>query len=470
MSNPTRPVLLLCFALLTSLALVAITYGTSAAQDQTQDQSPDQSLAQAVSAQPDAASDQNAIRVNEIMASNNKTLIDPDEPGETPDWFELYNPGPSAVSLDGLGVADGEPLEGGFAITTGLTIPAGGFIVFYADNDPSQGPLHTNFGLSANGESVILYNTTTKQIIDRIDYPALETDQSYGRNPDGDTTLGILPAPSPLASNAVNPPRLSNLSKPSYPAPVAAPVAVSVTVTDTGTVVGVTLYYSTSVAGEQSVAMVPAGDSIYQADIPGQADGTFVTYYAKATDNDGETARTPLPGRERRYLTGYVAPAILINEFVVENGSQHVDPDEPAETPDWIELYNPGLVAVSLDGLSLTDDKDLPQRFVLPNGLTLGAGARMMFLADDDKGQNTIRGNQPPLHLPFNLSKSSAYVGLFGGEGSVRIDYYDINDPTPFGLVARIPDGGSWSMSVCPSFNTPNTACDSRLYTPAIRK
>ena len=56
---------------------------------------------------------------------------------------------------------------------------------------------------------------------------------------------------------------------------------------------------------------------------------------------------------------------------------------------------------------------------------------RMLFLADDDKGQNTIRGNQPPLHLPFNLNKSSAYVGLYGGEGSVRIDFYDIDDPTP---------------------------------------
>ena len=142
---------------------------------------------------------------------------------------------------------------------------------------------------------------------------------------------------------------------------------------------------------------------------------------------------------------------LVINEVVVENTSQYVDPDEPAETPDWIELYNPGPAAVSLDGLSLTDDKDLPQRFVIPSGLSLGAGERMLFLADDDKGQNTIRGNQPPLHLPFNLNKSTAYVGLFGGEGSVRIDYYDIDDPTPFGLVARIPDGGPWSMSVCPS-------------------
>ena len=461
MSNPFRP-FLLCFAFFTALALVATTYATSAAQDQP--------ATQVANAQPDATSDQNAIRINEIMASNNKTLVDPDEPGETPDWFELYNPGSSAVALDGLGLADGEPLEGGFAITNGLTIPPGGFIVFYADNDPSQGRLHTDFALGAGGESVILYNIATKAIIDRIDYPALETDQSFGRNPDGSGTPAMLPAPSPLATNAVNPPRLSDLSKPPYPSPVAAPVAVSVTVTDTGTVVGVTLYYSTSVAGEQSLPMTGVGSNVYQADIPGQPAGTLVTYYVRAADNDGETARTPLPGRERRYLTGYVAPTILINELVVENGSQYVDPDEPAETPDWIELYNPGDAAVSLDGLSLTDDKDLPLRFVIPPGLTLGARERMMFLADDDKGQNTIRGNQPPLHLPFNLSKSSAYVGLFGGEGSVRIDYYDIDDPTPFGLVARIPDGGSWSLSVCPSFSTPNTACDSRLYTPAIRK
>ena len=421
-------------------------------------------------AMPAGVLDQNAIRINEIMASNNKTLLDPDEPGETPDWFELYNPGPGAVVLDGLGLADGEPLEGGFVITSGLTIPAGGFLVFYADNDVSQGALHTDFALAAGGESVILYNVTTKQVIDRIDYPTLETDQSYGRKPDGSGNPAILPAPSPGASNAVNPPRLSDLSKPPYPAPVAAPVAVSVTVTDTGTVVGVTLYYSTSVSGEQALPMASLGGNAYQADIPGQAAGTLVTYYAKATDNDAEAARTPLPGRERRYLTGYVAPLLVINEVVVDNTSQYVDPDEPAETPDWIELYNPGPAAVSLDGLSLTDDKDLPQRFDIPSGLSLGAGERMLFLADDDKGQNTIRGNQPPLHLPFNLNKSTAYVGLFGGQGSVRIDYYDIDDPTLFGLVARIPDGGPWSMSVCPSVNAPNIACNSRLYAPAVRK
>jgi hypothetical protein len=448
-----------CLALAFALVFTAVSYQVAAAQD-----------APAGAEQPAATQGQNAIRINEIMASNDKTLVDPDEPGETPDWFELYNPGPGAVTLDGLGVADGEPLESGFVITSGLTIPAGGYLVFYADDDVTQGPLHTDFALSAGGESVILYNAASKQIIDRIDFPALEGDQSFGRKPDGMGAPAMLPAASPGATNAVNPPRLSDLSKPPYPAPVAAPVAVSVTVTDTGAVVGVTLYYSTTATGEQAVPMANTGGNIYAAAIPGQASGTLVTYYVMATDDDGEEGRTPLPGRERRYLAGYTAPVLLINEVVVENESQNVDPDEPAETPDWIELYNPGPGAVSLNGLSLTDDKDLPLRFVIPSGLSLGAGERMLFLADDDQGQNQIRGNKPPLHLPFNLNKSSAFVGLYGGQGSVRIDFYDIDDPTPFGMVARIPDGGKWSMSVCPSFATPNVACDSRLYAPAVRK
>ena len=125
--------------------------------------------------------------------------------------------------------------------------------------------------------------------------------------------LPLLPAPSPAASNAVNPPRLTDLSKPPYSAPVAAPVAVSVTVTDTGTVVGVTLYYSTSVTGEQAVPMANVGGNVYQADIPGQAADTLVTYYVEGDRQRRRKARTPLPGRERRYLTGYVAPAILVS-------------------------------------------------------------------------------------------------------------------------------------------------------------
>jgi hypothetical protein len=40
--------------------------------------------------------------INELMASNKKTLQDPNEPGQYPDWFEIYNGSDQTVSLNGL--------------------------------------------------------------------------------------------------------------------------------------------------------------------------------------------------------------------------------------------------------------------------------------------------------------------------------------------------------------------------------
>lgn len=460
--------ILLCGAL-ASLALWTAAYIPVQAQTAAGASSPAGSEAPAGGETPDSVLQQNDLRVNEIMASNKKTLTDPDEPGEAPDWLELYNPGPEDVTLDGLGLADGDPIETGFAIANGITVPANGYVIFYADSDEKQGPLHTNFGLSADGESVILYRVATKEIIDRIDFPAMQSDQAYGRKPDGSSNIQFLPAASPGQSNSINPPELSDVTKPPYPAPVGAAVPVSATVIDNVAVASVTLYYAINGGAEQALPMAAVGNNVYETSIPGQPVNTLITYYVRAVDNEGETARRPLVGRERRYLTGYVAPLLVLNEVVL-SGNQYIDPDEPAETPDWIELYNPGPGSVSLNGMSLTDDNDAPLRFVMPDGLVLGAGERMLFLADDDKGQNTLRNNQPPLHLPFKLNSSNEYIGLYGGQGTVEIDFYDVDNNLPFNMAARIPDGGDWNLSVCPSVNAPNVTCDSRVFAPTVGK
>ncbi|MCB0296275.1 MAG: lamin tail domain-containing protein, partial [Calditrichaeota bacterium] len=38
------------------------------------------------------------------MSSNGTTLQDED--GDTPDWIEIYNPGPASVDLGGFGLSD----------------------------------------------------------------------------------------------------------------------------------------------------------------------------------------------------------------------------------------------------------------------------------------------------------------------------------------------------------------------------
>ena len=42
--------------------------------------------------------------LNEVMSSNGTTLQDED--GDTPDWIEIYNPGPASVDLGGFGLSD----------------------------------------------------------------------------------------------------------------------------------------------------------------------------------------------------------------------------------------------------------------------------------------------------------------------------------------------------------------------------
>ena len=419
------------------------------------------------------------LRINEVLADNRASLVDPDEPAETPDWIEIYNPNSTPVSLNGLALSDNPEKPAKFPITNGLTIQPQGFIIFYADDDVKQGPVHTNFRLGRGGGLVSLYRVQSLQLVDKVDYPALEEDQAYGRKPDGGASLQYLAVPTPGLSNNIDAPVFSAVTRPPYPAPTSA-IAVSATVTDTEAVVAVTLVYTTAGSTFQ-VAMTPAPlPGVFEGVLPSQPAGALVSYYVAAQDNDGETSRFPIAGREYRYKVGCVAPQVLLNEIVVENGSLFVDKVEPKETPDWIELYNPGPDSVSLAGFSLTDDKWEQLRFVIRAGEVgeIGKGKRLTFLADDDKGQG-------PLHLNFALEKSGGFVGLFGCDGTVLVDNLAYKDPPMWGSFGRIPDAapnptGSmtdtakiaapWSDMACLTYNVPNKLCDRLLYLAPMRR
>jgi hypothetical protein len=96
--------------------------------------------------------------INEFMASNGGFLLDPCDANETPDWFELYNASAFPVDLSGMYLTDdlGDPTE--YEIPSGVTIPAKGYLLFYADNHPGWGPMHTSFALGAGGEDIGLFD------------------------------------------------------------------------------------------------------------------------------------------------------------------------------------------------------------------------------------------------------------------------------------------------------------------------
>ena len=149
-----------------------------------------------------------AIRINEWLAANRSTLADPAD-GAFDDWFELYNPGETAVSLAGWRLSDSLADTAQFIVPTGVSLPAHGFLLVWADGQPEQsqigGELHVNFRLSQGGETIALFDHLG-QLVDAVEFGPQADDASQGRWPDGaPEPFFTLPRPTPAAANALPP-------------------------------------------------------------------------------------------------------------------------------------------------------------------------------------------------------------------------------------------------------------------------
>jgi hypothetical protein len=88
-----------------------------------------------------------------------------------------------------------------YAIPDGLVVPAGGFLLFYADNKPELGAQHTNFALSPGGEDIRLYGAQGTFVVDSRRYRAQLVDSSEARFPDGGAEWSRTLCATPAAPN-----------------------------------------------------------------------------------------------------------------------------------------------------------------------------------------------------------------------------------------------------------------------------
>lgn len=65
------------------------------------------------------------------------------------------------------------------------------------------------------------------------------------------------------------------------------------------------------------------------------------------------------------FLTASLSAQVRINEVMAQNNSGLTDPDY-GESADWMELYNAGKEEVNLGGYFITDNLDVPAKYVLP--------------------------------------------------------------------------------------------------------
>lgn len=141
--------------------------------------------------------------INEFMASNNGTLEDPQ--GQFDDWIEIWNSGLEPIDVGGMFLTDNlsDPIKWRIPINMRsiTTIPAGGYLLIWADQDTSDFGLHANFKLDADGEELGLFDKDGVTLIDSIGFPEQTRDISYGRDPETNGEIRFFAIPTPGTMN-----------------------------------------------------------------------------------------------------------------------------------------------------------------------------------------------------------------------------------------------------------------------------
>ncbi len=143
------------------------------------------------------------LYINEVMTANQTDVVD--NVGEHEDWIEIYNPNNFPVYIGGYYLSDNPENRSKWRIPTSfpdsVTVPANGWLLFWADDDDEQGVRHARFRLSNNGEYAGLFAPDGFTMADEISWGYIAPDISIGRHTDGAPNWVQFIETTPDASN-----------------------------------------------------------------------------------------------------------------------------------------------------------------------------------------------------------------------------------------------------------------------------
>ena len=432
--------------------------------------------------------------INEFMANNDEAVPGPNN--DYPDWIELYNGGTETVDLTGMYLTSDLTNPNAWQFPAGTTIPAGGFLVVWADNSET-GSLHTSFGLNATGEAIGLFAEDEETVIDSITFGAQNDDMAFGRFPDGSPDWNYL-TPTPGAANEVYEPAplgvlsdlfinefmanndeavpgpdgtypdwielynggdesvdlggiylSDDLSNPKWQFPYGTTLApkdfLVVWADNNSDINSLHTRFGLNASGENIGLFARDGESLVDSIVFGKQ-ASDVSY-----------GRVPDGGSSWNYLTptagvanelgeivkvgattqfGEAPEGLVINELMADNQFTIAGPD--GTYPDWIELYNGGNETVDLGGMFLTDDLADPTAWSFPNETLIESGGYLLIWADNSSDRDS-------LHANFGLNANGEEIGLFASDGVTLIDSVVYQKQIQDVSHGRLPDGGpSW--------------------------
>ena len=136
---------------------------------------------------------------------------------------------------------------------------------------------------------------------------------------------------------------------------------------------------------------------------------------------------------------------LLITEFMASNTQTLIDED--GDYSDWIEIYDPCLATVNLDGWYLTDDPGNLTKWRFPAVEIHRGGFVTVFASGKNRA---VAGS--PLHTTFKLSDGGEYLALVKPDGTTVAQEFapqfppqvpDVSYGLPQSAATAIPSGAS---------------------------
>ncbi|MCD6394423.1 MAG: lamin tail domain-containing protein, partial [Planctomycetes bacterium] len=155
------------------------------------------------------------VKINEFMANKGSSFTTRVYGvWESPDWIEIYNGNPEAISLDEWYLTDNKGDLQKWRFPAGVTIAGEGYLVVFASNKAQlycpgnypfrddEGYYHTNFELDRDGEYLALVKPDGETVAHEYDkYPKQRGFISYGYSGNGQE-YGYFTTPTPKVENA----------------------------------------------------------------------------------------------------------------------------------------------------------------------------------------------------------------------------------------------------------------------------
>jgi hypothetical protein len=147
---------------------------------------------------------------------------------------------------------------------------------------------------------------------------------------------------------------------------------------------------------------------------------------------------TNAPTRTKTWTVDTTLRRLWINEVLARNEGAL---NHYGTFPDFIELYNAGASPFDLSGLQLSDDPNVPNKFVFPAGVILQPGEFLVLFADDPNGT-------PGWHLGFSLRREGEMVCLHDSvtNGGALLDSVVFGLQLPNWSIGRQRDG-TWTLT-----------------------